>query len=93
MLVALKDPASRIDYGFDWQASYLDEAILVGSDWEITPAEAGGIVVEAAAFDMALTSVTLSGGIAGHVYRLTNRITLSDGQVDERSLTLRVEQI
>lgn len=93
MLVALKDPASRIDYGFDWQAFYLDEAILVASDWAISPIEAGGIQIDAAAFDLALTSVTLSGGIAGHVYRLTNHIILSDGQVDERSLTLRVEQI
>jgi len=28
----------------------------------------------------------------GRLYRLTNRVTLSDGQMDERSVTIRVEE-
>jgi hypothetical protein len=37
------------------------------------------------------TSATLTGGLAGRIYRITNRITLTDGQIDERSISLRVE--
>ena len=33
----------------------------------------------------------LAGGIAGHVYEVRNRTGFSDQTVDERSLTLRVE--
>jgi len=32
------------------------------------------------------------GGRVGQVYRLTNRGTLSDGQADDRSVTMRVEE-
>ncbi|MFN3351855.1 phage major capsid protein, partial [Pseudorhodoplanes sp.] len=49
----------------------------------------GGQVMNSEA--MARSTATLSGGIAGHVYSLVNRITLSDERVDERSITLRVE--
>ena len=87
----LKDPGSRIDYAVDWGAFYLDGQVVAGSVWSVFPPETGGIIVEAASFDLSRTAATLSGGIAGHVYSVVNRVTLSDGRVDERSLTLRVE--
>ena len=87
----LKDPGSRIDYAVDWGAFYLDGQVVAGSAWSVFPPETGGIVVEASSFDLARTAATLSGGIAGHVYSVVNRVTLSDGRADERSLTLRVE--
>ena len=49
-------------------------------------------MVEANAFEAQRSSVRLNGGVAGRIYRLTNRVTLSDGQVDERSVTMRVEE-
>ncbi|WP_443028026.1 phage fiber-tail adaptor protein [Sphingopyxis sp. Root1497] len=45
-----------------------------------------------ASHDLLRCAATLDGGEAGGVYRVTNRVTLSDGQIDERSLTLRVEE-
>lgn len=87
----LKDPGSRVDHAIDWGASYLDGQTVAGSAWSVFPAESEGIVVEAASFDLTRTGATLSGGIAGHIYSVTNRVTLSDGRVDERSITVRVE--
>ena len=45
-----------------------------------------------AGFDLTETGVTLSGGVPGHVYSIVNRVTLSDGRSDDRSITLRVEE-
>ena len=87
----LKDPGSRVDHAIDWGASYLDGQTVAGSAWNVFPAESEGVVVEAASFDLTRTGATLSGGIAGHIYSVTNRVTLSDGRVDERSITVRVE--
>lgn len=92
MTVMLKDPASRIDYWFDWGAAYLDGQAIALSSWAVEPVEASGIVVDAHAFDTLSTSATLSGGRAGVTYRVTNRVTLTDGQIEERSLILRAEQ-
>ena len=88
----LKDPGSRIDYAIDWGGFYLDGQVVSGSAWSVFPAETGGVAVDASSFDLARTAATLSGGTAGHVYSVTNRVTLSDGRVDERSITIRVEE-
>jgi hypothetical protein len=87
----LKDPQAIVDYAIDW-ALYLDGKAIVASAWSVAPAEAGGVAVAEASFDPTRTAARAGGGLAGHVYRLANQVTLSDGSSDERSLTLRVEQ-
>jgi hypothetical protein len=87
----LKDPHSRVDYAIDW-TGYLDGQIIADSAWLIAPAETGGIDIDAESFGLDRAAATLTGGIPGHVYSVTNRVTLSDGRSDERSLTLRAEQ-
>ena len=91
MSLYVKDPQARVDHAIDWSA-YLAGQNLVASQWTVSPQETGGVVVEGAAFQAQRSSARLSGGVAGRVYRLTNRVTLSDGQVDERSVTMRVEE-
>jgi hypothetical protein len=92
MALVVKDPDSRVEYRFEWGDAYLTAQALVGSAWNVEPVENGGLTVVAENHDLVSASVTLAGGIIGHVYRVTNRVTLSDGQVDERSMTMRVEQ-
>jgi hypothetical protein len=87
----LKDPRSRVDYAIDWAPGYLDGQTIASSNWSVSPAEAGGIAVDEASFDLTRAAATLSGGIAGHIYSVSNRVTLSDGRSDNRSITLRVE--
>lgn len=91
MSLYLKDADSSIDHGIDWSAHLAGQTILA-SAWSVDPVEAGGLTIEASGFEAAWTSVRVSGGLVGHLYRLTNRVTLSDGQVDERSVTFRVEE-
>lgn len=91
MSLYVKDPQARVDHAIDWSA-YLAQQSLVASLWTVSPQEDGGLQVENAAFEAQRSSARLSGGIVGRVYRLTNRVTLSDGQVDERSVTMRVEE-
>ena len=92
MTMMVKDPDSRIDFEFDWRAAYPDGQAVLASIWDVVPAEAGGVVVAAAAHDLMQTTATLAVGVAGRIYRVTNRVTLSDGQIDERSMTVRVEE-
>ncbi|MCI4589850.1 hypothetical protein MOK15_07070 [Sphingobium sp. BYY-5] len=91
MSLFVKDPQARIDHAIDWSA-YLAAQTLIASDWAVSPEEAGGVIVEATAFEAQRSSARLSGGVVGRLYRLTNHVILSDGQVDERSVTIRVEE-
>lgn len=87
----LKDPQARVDYAIDW-APYLDGQTIAASLWTIVPDEAGGVAIDEASFAPGRAAARLSGGIAGHIYSISNRVTLSDGSSDERSLMLRVEE-
>jgi hypothetical protein len=91
MSLFVKDPQARIDHAIDWSA-YLAAQTLVASSWAVDPAEAGGLAVEESAFEAQRSSARLAGGLVGRIYRLTNHVTLSDGQMDERSVTIRVEE-
>ncbi|HVQ09364.1 MAG TPA: hypothetical protein VMS43_13105 [Allosphingosinicella sp.] len=86
----LKDPQSRVDYAIDWTA-YLDGQTIVASLWTIAPVELGGIEVDEDGFAPDRTAARLAGGIVGNCYSVSNRVTLSDGSCDARSIALRVE--
>lgn len=87
----LKDPHSRVDYAMDWAAGYVEGRVLAVSAWSVVPTEPGGVAVDAQSFDLTRAAATLVGGIPGHVYSVTNRVTFSDERSDDRSITLRVE--
>ena len=92
MTLLLKDPEAELDYAVDWGAEYLGEDSLAQSEWEVAPAEDGGVSVVNATFDTLIATVKAAGGISGRLYRLTNRVVMASGLVDSRSITLRVEQ-
>lgn len=92
MTMMVKDPGTRIDFEIDWAAAYPDGQAIVASAWVVVPGAEGGLSIAGSAHDLTQATVTLAGGAAGHVYRVTNRVTMSDGQVDERSVAVRVEE-
>lgn len=91
MTLLLKDPQARIAHAFAWD-DYLDGQILTASAWSVFPVQTGGLVAEEAAFDLNRSSVMLSGGWPGQIYRIANQVRLSDGQTEERSIIVRVEE-
>ena len=83
-----KDPDALLDYSFDWSG-------WLGNGEEIdtsTFTSSLGIVIEDEESTPATATVWLSGGEAGLPYRVTNRITTTDGRIDERSYTIRVTE-
>lgn len=91
MSLMLKDAGATVDYAVDWASLYLGTGSIAASSWQASPVEDGGLAVLADAVEAGVALVTVTGGIAGHVYRLTNRVTLVGGRSDERTLTIRVE--
>jgi hypothetical protein len=93
MRVQMKDPDAILDYAIDWSGGgYLAGQTIVSSDWTLTPVETNGVVITNQALDDATSTVTVEAGVKGHMYRLTNRIVLSNGVVDERGFALLVEE-
>ena len=92
MTFLLKDPGAVLDYLIDWGAEYLSGDMLAASEWSVVPDETDGVSIAGSSFDATTSTVKAAGGVAGSIYRLVNRVTLQSGRVDERSITLRVEE-
>jgi hypothetical protein len=89
--IFVKDPAALVDYAIDWTAGYLGDETITSSVWRVSPAGAGGIAVSASAITPGKTLATLSGGVGGNLYHVTNLVNFSTGRSDERTLVVRVE--
>jgi hypothetical protein len=89
MTLFLKDPGAVIDHAVDWDAGYLAGRTIVASVWSVRP-DSSLVLANPRQTD-GRTAITLSGGSAGQVCRVTNRVTLDDGSSDERTLVVRVE--
>ena len=81
-----KDPDATLDWVWDWN-EWLDEGETISSSEFFTTV---GLVVDSNSFTTKTATVWLSGGTAGQVYKVTNRITTSSGRTDDRSVTIRV---
>lgn len=91
MALLLKDPLATLDYAVDWRAEYLGDDSIASSSWSVIPVEAGGIEIVEFDCDGSVASVTASGGVAGHVYQMTNHVEMVSGLTDTRSVIVRVE--
>lgn len=89
--VQTKDPDAianfSIDYS-DWLADLGDALTIAASTWIVS----SGITQVTSTFTDTLTTIRLSGGADGVDYEAVNHVSLSDGQEDEKSLTIRVRQ-
>lgn len=88
--VRQKDPASTVNFTLDY-ADHLGELgglTITGSTWTVPP----GITQVAVGLTATTTTIRLTGGTDGQDYEIVNHFTLSDGQEDEKSLTIQVRQ-
>jgi hypothetical protein len=92
MTLLLKEPSAALDYSVDWGADYLAGDALAESGWTVEPAEAGGLSIASSGFDLLVSVVKVEGGLPGHMYRLTNRVTTAAALTDARSIMVRVEK-
>ena len=83
-----KDPAAALDYALDW-SDWLGADVIAASVWTVQ-SPAGGLTAGAASFTNTVARTWLSGGTAGMVVRVTNRITTGQARIDERSFNVRL---
>jgi hypothetical protein len=98
-----KDPDATLTYGFNWASKdgtndgtasdtgWLQGLTIASSTWSISGTD-GGLTSTFDDNSTTQTSITLTGGTLHGVYEVTNRMTASDGQIEERSFRIRVEQ-
>lgn len=83
-----KDPDAVLDWVWDWN-EWLDDGETISTSTFIASV---GITVTSTSNTTKTATVWLSGGTAGQVYQVTNRISTSVGRTDDRSITIRVTE-
>jgi len=83
--VIAKDPDAILDYGFIWD-QWLGADTIVSSSMIVEP----GLVLDSDSNTTTTTTAWLSGGTAGEIYSVTNRITTAAGRTDDRTIKIKV---
>lgn len=84
-----KDPQAILDYSLDWGTEWLEDGdTITASAWTADPAD--DLTVDDQPYTATVTTVWLSGGLAGSAYVVTNHITTALGREDDRSLLVEV---
>jgi hypothetical protein len=83
-----KDPNAVLDYTLDWSTELPEGDTVDESEW-LNP---GGIAITTSQPDVNLERVTASGGTLRQTYRLTNRVTSTQGRVQDWVLDIRIEE-
>ena len=84
MKTFLHDPDAKLTYGFDW-SDWLDGETIASSTW-IVPT---GITATGENNTDSETSVMISGVTAKASFVITNRITSSTGEIEDRSFIIK----
>jgi hypothetical protein len=82
-----KDPNSRTDFAFDWSAD-LEGDTLETSEFLLPD----GLTQESVFLEDTRTAIFVSGGSAGSVYRITNRVTTSGGRAWDKTIYVKVTE-
>ena len=84
----LKDPDTTTQYTINW-ADWLGVDTISTSVWSVIPAS--GLTIVSDVKTTTTTTVKISVGTRGQVYRLTNRVTTVAGLTEDRSLIIRID--
>lgn len=96
--VAPKDPDSLgVEYGFTYPLK--DGEVILESQWLINNTlvgngdEVDGLTSLTTIYQSNVTKIALSGGVLGRRYTLTNRISTSITESDDRSMFMTVKSL
>lgn len=92
-----KDPAAKVDYLFNWAAWLVSGATISGasSSWAIDVAPDASLAIAGSPAPSNTTTtatVWLTGGTPGQRYVLRNRITDTDGRIEDRSVAIIIDE-
>lgn len=81
-----KDPDAILDYQWDWTAWLAQESDVIVTSTFIVPTGINeGTGGKASSHTDTTATIWLSGGTAGSVYLVTNRIVTSGGRTNDRT--------
>lgn len=82
-----KDPDAKLEYGFNFSDWLYSGDQISTAAWTVPT----GLTTVSTQVGTEKVKIIVSGGTAGENYKLSCKITTTDGRIDERSFALNVE--
>lgn len=86
---AEQDSGALLDYSEDWSEFIVGSDTIAESTWA---ADSADVSLSNAIFAGTLTTVWVSGGVAGKTYRISNTVVTSQGRRDVRTFVLSITE-
>lgn len=83
--IFVKDPDSKLDYTVNW-AAWLGTDTIASSAWVVPT----GLTQVSVSSTTTTATIVISGGTAGQTYMITNRITTTQGRIDDRTAIIYI---
>ena len=87
---AEQDKSALLDYSEDWTDAIIGDDQIVSSTWA---ADSGDLVLSDPLIAGVVTTVWITGGVAGKSYRVTNTIVTEQGRRDVRFFMLSITDV
>lgn len=84
----IKDPNAIRTFGINW-ATVLDGLGFSASIWAVV---SGTVIIDSSTTSTTYALAKLSGGTVGEKCVLRNRITRSDGEIDDRTIYVKIKE-
>lgn len=90
-----KDTEAVLDYGFDWSSWMPTDDSISSSSWTVSAitGDSDPLAIDSSSFtgSTSKTVATISGGTAGNIYTVSNKIVTGDGRTDRRHFRVCVK--
>ena len=83
-----KDPHATLDYSLDWSEWLAVGESLTCSVWTRSSTDLKEVNTN---LTTSIATIWLSGGAAGNIYTVANKIGTSGSRIDERTIAIKVE--
>ncbi|QIB67190.1 phage fiber-tail adaptor protein [Kineobactrum salinum] len=84
----MKDVDATLDFRINWTRWLPEESVIVASEWIVDDT----LVEVTSVHNDQRATILVRGGVVGQRPLITNRITTSDGLVDDRTIRLKITQ-
>lgn len=88
-----KDPEAELSYLLDWSEYLASGVSITGSTWsvETISGDTDALTISDTAFTVGTTTITLSGGSEGNIYKVYNKIETDGAETDRRYFRIKVK--
>lgn len=92
LITYTKDSDEVLDFLLSWVARLIDGDVIATSEWIMPTPTDGGIVKDSDSKTDTTTTIWVSGGTVGKIYRVVNRVETGGGRIMDQTCLFKIKE-